>query len=201
MTLTTEEQDALIEKNLMYARKLAIRRDYTTPGSVLREDLEAAANLGLVQAARNYDPDKGTKFTTHAYTRINGAMNDYLRECDHVPAKERAKQKEDGHFIGDLFKFTELSTFSDEGVEERFDPSDYREDEPDHAAIRNELISKVEAALPPHLWELYIERHMEGKSAIQIAEEKGVSRQAITKRLAEAQEIITEVIGDDRDDQ
>lgn len=43
------------------------------------EDLVAAGNVGLMQAARSFDPGRGVKFETHARRRIIGAAIDSIR--------------------------------------------------------------------------------------------------------------------------
>jgi RNA polymerase sigma factor for flagellar operon FliA len=43
------------------------------------EDLVGEGYVGLVQASRNFDPERGIKFSTFASTRIHGAMLDALR--------------------------------------------------------------------------------------------------------------------------
>jgi DNA-directed RNA polymerase specialized sigma subunit len=46
------------------------------PSHVNRDDLSSAAMLGLAQAARSWDPDRGASFERHATTRIRGALLD-----------------------------------------------------------------------------------------------------------------------------
>jgi len=50
------------------------------------EDLISAGTVGLVKAARNYDPSHQAEFKTYAYIRIKGAILDELREWSFVPA-------------------------------------------------------------------------------------------------------------------
>jgi RNA polymerase sigma factor for flagellar operon FliA len=50
------------------------------------EDLVAAGTVGLVKAARDYDPSHQTEFKTYAYIRIRGAVLDELRGWSFVPA-------------------------------------------------------------------------------------------------------------------
>ncbi len=48
-----------------------------------REDLISAGTLGLVRAARAYDPTRHAEFKTYAYIRIRGAVIDELRSLSH----------------------------------------------------------------------------------------------------------------------
>ena len=50
------------------------------------EDLVSAGTLGLVRAARDYDPAHKAGFKTYAYIRIRGAVLDELRKWSFVPA-------------------------------------------------------------------------------------------------------------------
>ena len=50
------------------------------------EDLVSAGTVGLVKAARDYDPFRRAEFKTYAYIRIKGAVLDELRGWSFVPA-------------------------------------------------------------------------------------------------------------------
>ena len=50
------------------------------------EDLVSAGTLGLVKAARAFDPARDAEFKTYAYIRIRGAVIDELRGRSFVPA-------------------------------------------------------------------------------------------------------------------
>ena len=50
------------------------------------EDLVSAGIVGLIKAARNFDPSHRAKFKTYAYIRIKGAVLDELRGWSFVPA-------------------------------------------------------------------------------------------------------------------
>ncbi|MBV8070014.1 MAG: sigma-70 family RNA polymerase sigma factor [Acidobacteriaceae bacterium] len=70
----------LIESHISYAHAVAAELLARFPAYVDRQDVRAAAEYGLVQAANAYDPSKGVAFTTFAYYRIRGAVFDLLRE-------------------------------------------------------------------------------------------------------------------------
>jgi len=44
-----------------------------------KDDLIGAGTIGLVKAARDYDPSREAEFKTYAYIRIRGAVIDELR--------------------------------------------------------------------------------------------------------------------------
>ncbi len=50
------------------------------------EDLVSAGTVGLVKAARDYDPSRDAQFKTYAYLRVKGAVLDELRGWSFVPA-------------------------------------------------------------------------------------------------------------------
>jgi RNA polymerase sigma factor for flagellar operon FliA len=70
----------LIESHLGYAHAIAADLAGKYPPNITRSDLEGAAELGLVQAARSYDPSRAVSFATFAYYRIRGAIFDEVRK-------------------------------------------------------------------------------------------------------------------------
>lgn len=55
-----------------------------------REELVAAGTLGLVEAARRFDPSRGVPFERWAVLRIRGAVVDAVRALDFAPRSLRA---------------------------------------------------------------------------------------------------------------
>lgn len=53
--------------------------------SLSREDLVSAGTIGLMKAARDYDPSHEAEFQTYAYIRIRGAILDELKKSSFVP--------------------------------------------------------------------------------------------------------------------
>jgi RNA polymerase sigma factor for flagellar operon FliA len=54
-------------------------------------DLTQAGMMGLLDAIERFDPARGVKFETFAFTRIYGAIQDELRKIDWVPRSERKR--------------------------------------------------------------------------------------------------------------
>lgn len=69
----------LVLSNIELANRIALNKKRTL-SFVYYEDLQAAAFLGLVEAANKYDRNKNDCFEIFATFRINGAIRDYLRE-------------------------------------------------------------------------------------------------------------------------
>jgi RNA polymerase sigma factor for flagellar operon FliA len=80
----------VVESNIPYAHAIAAELLSRFPAHVDRRDVQAAAEFGLVQAAKAFDASKGAAFTTFAYYRIRGAVFDLLRETARANRFEEA---------------------------------------------------------------------------------------------------------------
>jgi RNA polymerase sigma factor for flagellar operon FliA len=69
-------KDRLVEECQGLVRFLAQQVRSRTPSWVETDDLIGYGQVGLMQAARDYDATLGTKFSTFAYYRIRGAIFD-----------------------------------------------------------------------------------------------------------------------------
>src|SRR5687767_14342845 len=94
--------ETLVLEHQRLARRLAQRY---ARNADQREDLEQVAYLGLVKAARRYEPERGVAFTTYALPTILGELRRFCRDTRwavHVPRllQERVQQLrrlEDAH--------------------------------------------------------------------------------------------------------
>ncbi len=82
----TEIKDQRIAQLLPMVPKIVRRVITYLKPPLTFEDLVSAGTVGLVKAARDYDPSHGAEFKTYAYIRIRGAILDELREWSFVPA-------------------------------------------------------------------------------------------------------------------
>lgn len=78
-------RDELITAHLSLVRHVIGKLLAQLPPGVDVENLESAGTLGLVEAANKFDPERGIKFETYAYTRIRGAVLDELRRNCPLP--------------------------------------------------------------------------------------------------------------------
>jgi RNA polymerase sigma factor for flagellar operon FliA len=67
-----------IEECQGLVRSLALGISRRLPPTVELEDLIAYGQVGLGEAARDFDPGRGSRFSTYAYYRIRGAIYDGL---------------------------------------------------------------------------------------------------------------------------
>jgi RNA polymerase sigma factor for flagellar operon FliA len=67
-----------IEECQGMVRSLALSISRKLPPTVELDDLIAYGQVGLGEAARDFDPNRGSRFSTYAYYRIRGAIYDGL---------------------------------------------------------------------------------------------------------------------------
>jgi RNA polymerase sigma factor for flagellar operon FliA len=81
----SHEQNQLVLDHLEYVRHVVGKMLHHLPPSIDRENLESAGTLGLVEASKQFDADRGILFKTFAYQRIRGAILDELRRNSPFP--------------------------------------------------------------------------------------------------------------------
>jgi len=79
----------LIEDNLPLVKHIVFQVAVHFPRHVDRDELARAGALGLVEAARRYDEDRGVPFERFAAQRIRGAILDAVRAADWAPRSVR----------------------------------------------------------------------------------------------------------------
>jgi RNA polymerase sigma factor for flagellar operon FliA len=114
--------DELVIKYLPLVHKIARQVVSYLHPPLTREDLVSAGTIGLIKAARDFDPSQEVDFKTYAYIRIRGAVIDELRGWSFAPSGFR-KQFDRVQLV--VKEMTEANGFapSDEEVAERMDVS------------------------------------------------------------------------------
>ncbi|MGL6040243.1 MAG: RNA polymerase sigma factor FliA [Deefgea sp.] len=87
-------EDDRVEKHAPLVRKIAYHMISKLPASVDVDDLIQVGLIGLMEAARNFDPEAGVQFETFASQRIRGSMLDELRNADWLPRQARRNMRE-----------------------------------------------------------------------------------------------------------
>lgn len=90
----TAESDALIQDNIDLIGRVVQRVASMYPRHVDRQELWNAGALGLVEAARRFDPDAGIPFERYASIRVRGAIIDSTRTRDWASRSVRRRYRE-----------------------------------------------------------------------------------------------------------
>ena len=90
----TQESDALIQEHIDLVGRVVGRVTSMYPRHVDRQELWNAGALGLVEAARRFDPDAGIPFERYASIRIRGAIIDSTRTRDWASRSVRRRYRE-----------------------------------------------------------------------------------------------------------
>jgi RNA polymerase sigma factor for flagellar operon FliA len=94
MTATPSPQ-TLIEECQGLVRSLASRIHRKLPPYIDLEDVIAYGQVGLAEAARDFDATRGTQFSTFAYYRIRGAIYDGLAKMSWFSRAEYHRRRYD----------------------------------------------------------------------------------------------------------
>lgn len=74
-------------------RQIAVQVASGIPRHVELDELVSAGTLGLVEASRRFDPDRGVRFEAFVAERVRGAIIDFLRSVDWAPRSVRSAAK------------------------------------------------------------------------------------------------------------
>jgi len=96
------DRDKLILDHVPLLKHLVGRMSFDLPSQVDRDDLFGWGMVGLIQAADSWEPGRGLKFSTYAYTKIRGAILDELRRADFLPRGRREKVRELDRVVSEL---------------------------------------------------------------------------------------------------
>lgn len=92
--IQNESGDSLVSEHANLVKRIAFHLLNRLPPSVQAEDLIQAGMIGLLEAAKHYDPSQGASFDTYAGIRIRGAMLDEIRRSDWTPRSVHRKSRE-----------------------------------------------------------------------------------------------------------
>ncbi len=144
------------------------------PASVGEEDLFSAGMVGLLSAARSYDPNRGAEFKTYAYHRIRGAILDELRRLDFLPRSQRERNRRIGRESPGLVPLP-----TDEDGQECLEAA------PERQAVDNEdLLARLREEidrLPARMRTVMALYHYEGLKMREIGERLGLTESRVSQ--------------------
>ncbi len=89
----TDSSDSLVVANLGLVKRVALHLKVRLPPFAEFDDLLQAGMIGLIEASRGYNSERGTPFDAFARLRIKGAMIDYVRKQSYLPRSAIATRK------------------------------------------------------------------------------------------------------------
>jgi RNA polymerase sigma factor for flagellar operon FliA len=94
--------DDLVTRNVGLVKRIAYHMASRLPSTVDVDDLMQSGMVGLLEAAGNFDPDRGASFETYAGIRIRGAMLDDIRKNDWTPRSVHHKYRQVSEAIHEI---------------------------------------------------------------------------------------------------
>lgn len=157
-------RDKLVLEHLELVRKIAEKMARTYNGDA--DEFEGNGTIGLLEAAKRYDPRRNNNFAIYATRRIKGAILDSFRREDRLGRHERLMRKKDPAraernthhhirvFIDDPAAWANIAAYQSQ----------------DAAIIASVSARKLIALLPRRLRHVMVMYHFEGKTDVQIAD-------------------------------
>ena len=96
------DQERMIQEHSELVRRIAYHLIARLPATTEVEDLIQSGMMGLLEAARNFDPSRGASFATFAGIRIRGAMIDEVRRHDWTPRSVHQKHRQVTQAINEI---------------------------------------------------------------------------------------------------
>lgn len=90
---TGDHGEALILDHLGMVKRIAVHLKARIPPFMEVDELVQVGMIGLIEAARSFNPTKGVAFESYAHTRIRGAMIDEVRRLSFLPRSAVAFNK------------------------------------------------------------------------------------------------------------
>lgn len=85
--------DELVEEHADLVKRIAAHLKGRLPETVEMDDLVQVGLMALLDAARQFSPDKGANFATYAGIRVRGAMLDEVRSMEWTPRSVHRNQR------------------------------------------------------------------------------------------------------------
>ena len=171
---TIPNPQALIEECQGLVRSLASRIHRKMPPHVVLDDLVEYGQVGLAEAARDFDPARGVQFSTFAYYRIRGAIYDGLTKMSWFSRIEYSRRRSQ-RMAGQVLSWQD----AENDVDSLASLVDTSTPTPPAVAIRhemNERLDELTRALPEEAGELIHATYSEGLNLQEASRRLGISK-------------------------
>ncbi|MGD9701851.1 MAG: sigma-70 family RNA polymerase sigma factor [Acidimicrobiia bacterium] len=193
-----DDREALVVGAYWLARRVVEDVAARVPRSVDRQDLHSAALVGLVNAARIFDPALGVPFDAFARARMRWAVLDELRAHDPLSRSERRTATALSAIVGEPRDLGAVRRCRDRSARlvasdvdrevEALDAADPSAVSPESHAIERELVEAVRGALvllPTRCRSVVVAYFIEGRAMRSIADELGVTPSRVSQLCTE----------------
>jgi len=96
------QRDQRVIEHIGLVKRIAYHLITRLPTNIQVDDLIQSGMVGLIEAAKNYDPSQGASFETYAGIRVRGAMLDDVRHADWSPRSLHRKMRQVREAIRDI---------------------------------------------------------------------------------------------------
>jgi RNA polymerase sigma factor FliA len=97
-----DASEALVMAHLGMVKRVALHLKARIPPFMELDELMQVGMIGLLEAARAYDPTKGIEFESFALSRVRGAILDEVRQLSYLPRSAVAFNKSENEAINFL---------------------------------------------------------------------------------------------------
>lgn len=119
------QQESLIMNHMAMVKRVAVHLKARVPPFMELDELVQVGMVGLIEAARAFDPTKGFEFEHFALSRVRGAILDEVRRQSYLPRSAVAFNKSEneaihalGAELGRVPTQAELAEFMGKDIEE-----------------------------------------------------------------------------------
>jgi len=89
----SDDSEALVMQHLGLVKRVALHLKVRIPPFMELDELIQVGMIGLLEAARAFNPDKGVDFENFALSRVRGAILDEVRQLSYLPRSAVAFNK------------------------------------------------------------------------------------------------------------
>lgn len=104
--MPVDDEATLVSRHAPLVKRIALHLSARLPPHVDLNDLIQSGMIGLLDAARHFQGDRGASFETYAGIRIRGAMIDELRQGDWAPRSVHRRMREVAEAIREIEQAT-----------------------------------------------------------------------------------------------
>jgi RNA polymerase sigma factor for flagellar operon FliA len=97
-----DASEALVMAHLGMVKRVALHLKVRLPPFMELDELMQVGMIGLLEAARAFDPTKGIEFESFALSRVRGAILDEVRQLSYLPRSAVAFNKSENEAINFL---------------------------------------------------------------------------------------------------